>query len=467
MMIRLIHGAFMSTTSLEFNPNALSEALRAIAAPIFAASSTGRNLTVHVAATPRRRAVKLEINEALAAAGAPRVKIRFHAQADLLAPRSLERLVMRFTGDEIVYDPTGSVARAKALVDAAHAARAVLGVKVDGLFYAPRLRTLFVALNAKHIAAGDKVKIGELAEIERNVVGALGRSFAGQLSDCPALRVGFGVPGIELVAVDQRSVAGFSTRAVHAVRRYWKPVAIAALFGFGANTAAAKDPAVSQTNLKITGTGGQAENEGAWFANGILTAPLGNSWGFQLEGGAAGVGDEHVLGGAAHLFTRDPESYLLGLFAAYASESEFDVDATRLGAEAEIYLNQVSILVAAGYQFSDDIEETAFGDIELRWYITDNFAVSGGGSFQEDNSIARLSAEWQPGFSALPGLAFRVDGAFGEDDYDSIMGGITYYFGANASLKDRHRRQDPGSALLGLLHSVQQEQERLCTVYGC
>lgn len=456
----------MSTAGLELNPNALSEALRAIAAPIFAASSTGRELTVHVAAMPRRRTVKLQIVEALAGAGAQRVKIRFHAQRDLLSPRSLERLVMRFTGDEIVYDPTGSVARAKALVDAAHTARAALGAKVDGFFYAPRLRTMFVALNAKQIAVGDKVRVGELADIERNLVGALGRAFAGQLSDCPALRVGFGVPGIELVAVDQRSVTGWSTRAVHAVRRYWKPIAVAALFGFGANAANAKDPAVSQTNLKLTGTGGQVEDEGAWFVNGILTAPLGNSWGFQLEGAAAGVDGHDTLGAAAHLFTRDPESYLLGLFAAYAQESEFEIDATRIGAEAEIYLNQVSIMAAAGYQFSDDVEETAFGDIELRWYITDNFAVAGGGSFQEDTSIARLSAEWQPGFSALPGLAFRVDGAVGDDDYDSIMGGITYYFGANASLKDRHRRQDPGPALTGLLHSVQEEQQRLCALYG-
>lgn len=457
----------MSSVGLELNPNAVAEPLRAIAAPIFAATQSRGALIVHVAAVPRRSEVKAQILGALEHAGARTVKVRFHAQDDLLKPRSLEGLVARFTGDEIVYDPTGSVARAKALVTAAHAARAVMGAKVDGLFYAPRLRTLFVALDAKQIAVGDKVKVGELADIERSLVGALGGAFAGQISDCPALRVGFGVPSIELVAVDRRSVTGWSARAANAVKRYWKPVAIAALFGFGANAAAAKDPAVSQTNLKITGTGGTADDETAWFTNGILTAPLGHSWGFQLEGGAAGSSDNTVYGAAGHLFTRDPESYLLGLFAAYASETEFDIDATRIGAEAEIYLNQVSILVAAGYQFSSDVDETAFGDIELRWYVTNNFALSGGGSFDETNSIGRIGAEWQPGFSALPGLAFRVDGAFGEDDYESIMGGITYYFGANASLKDRHRRQDPGSALLGLLHSVQKEQERLCTIYGC
>ena len=42
----------------------------------------------------------------------------------------------------------------------------------------------------------------------------------------------------------------------------------------------------------------------------------------------------------------------------------------------------------------------------------------------------------------------------------------TYYFGSNASLKDRHRRQDPDSALFSLFQSVQQEQHRLCVAYG-
>jgi hypothetical protein len=334
------------------------------------------------------------------------------------------------------------------------------------LFYAPRLRTLFVALDAKQIAVGDKVKVGTLAEVERQTAGALRSAFAGRIADCPAVRVGFGVPAMELVPVDRQSVVGWSRRIAQAARRYWKPVAIATLFGFGANAAAAKDPAVSQTNLKITGSGGNVDDEGAWFANGILTAPLGHSFGLQLEAGGGGIDGNAVYGASGHLFTRDPESYLLGLFAAYAAESEFDIDATRVGAEAEIYINQVSLLVAAGYQFSSDLDETAFGDVEVRWYVTDNFVLSGGGSFDEASSVGRAGVEWQPGFSALPGLAFHVDGAFGDNDFDSIMGGITYYFGANAHLKDRHRRQDPDSALFSLFQSVQQEQSKLCTQYG-
>ena len=57
-------------------------------------------------------------------------------------------------------------------------------------------------------------------------------------------------------------------------------------------------------------------------------------------------------------------------------------------------------------------------------------------------------------------------GVWGEDDYQSVMGGLTYYFGPAVSLKDRHRRYDPDSALFGLFQTVRQEQARLCSYYG-
>lgn len=460
----------MSLTNSYTVREQVADLLRAVAAPVFAATrshaNAGDTVIVHVSAVAQRRLVKANIREALTNVVDGRVRIVFHTAASLLAPRSLERLVKRISGDEIVYDPTGSISRAKSLVSAARATRKALGGKASGLFYAPRLRTLFVALDAKRVGNGEKVKVGELADVERQILSALKASFADQIADCPAIRVGFGVPAIELVPVDQRSVSGVGTRVAQAVRRYWKPIAIAAMFGLGAGTATAKDPAVSQTNLKVTGTGGQQDGDGAWFVNGMLTAPLGNSWGVQIEGGAGGVDDDNFYGVGGHIFTRDPDSYLLGLFAAYASEDKFDLDATRLGAEAEIYLNQVSILAQAGYQFSDNISDTAFGEIELRWYLTDNFAIGGGAHFTENSTVGTAGIEWQPGFSALPGLAFRVDGAWGENEFDSVMGGITYYFGANANLKDRHRRQDPDSALFGIFQSVQQEQQRLEKLYG-
>ena len=229
----------------------------------------------------------------------------------------------------------------------------------------------------------------------------------------------------------------------------------------------AREPAVSPTNVKVTAAGTSTEGEGGWFFGGALTAPIGERWGFQGEAAATGNDLDTVYGVGGHVFTRDPSSYLLGIFAAYAAEDALDLDATRIGAEAELYLNQLSILAKAGYQFSNAAAlEGAFGDIELRWYISDDFALSAGGAFADESRTGRVGAEWRPGFSALPGLAFRVDGSFGDNDVETYLGGLTYYFGADASLKDRHRKQDPDSALLSLFQSVQAEQARICTQYG-
>ena len=446
-----------------FSVSSIDAALRGLSAPIFAATRTDDALFVHIAARGRRASVVADVRRTVGTDA----QIRFYNERDLLAPRSLERFVDRIKGDEVIYDPTGSVTRAKALVAAGRATRQALGAKVGGVFYAPRLRTLFVSLEVKEIAFYRKVKVAALKDIEREVSNAVASAFVGRTSECPAVRIGFGVPAAELVPVDQRSVVGWGARTLGSVRRYWKPIAAAVLFGFGTNAAAAKDPAVAQTNIKVTGLRGTTDEADTWSANAILTAPLGHSWGLQVEGGVSDIDGNTTWGAAAHVFTRDPESYLVGLFAAYAREDQFDIDATRVGAEAELYVNQISLLLAAGYQFGDgNVDETAFGDIEVRWYITDDFAVSGGGSFDETNSVGRAGVEWRPGFSALPGLAFRIDGAFGEDDFHSILGGVTYYFGADASLKDQHRKYDPNSALTGMFQSVQQEQQRRCAAYG-
>jgi hypothetical protein len=281
------------------------------------------------------------------------------------------------------------------------------------------------------------------------------------------VRVGFGLPAASLVPVDQRSVMSWKARMGRAVGRYWKPVTIAALFGFGATTAArADDPAVAEPNLKVSGTFGEVIDEYTWQVQGQFTAPIGRSLGIAVEGGGGAHDGHDYYGAAGHLFMRDPDSYLIGVFGGYAESSDFGFDVARAGLEGEFYLDAITISATAGYQFSSALGDGAFGSIDLRWYVTKNFYVSGGGAIDDERAYGRVGAEWQPGFAALPGLAFNVQGVFGEDDYHSIMGGLTYYFGVPATLQDRHRKYDPDSALFGLFQSIQQEQAKLCSQYG-
>jgi len=455
---------------VEGRPSAesITSALRAIAAPIFAAAwSSQSELLVHVAAAPRRALVRRQILDAVRGAGVDKARVRFHNAAQLHAPRSLERLVARFGGEDIVYDPTEAVARAKILVGASLNVRVSLDDKLFGLYYAPRLRTFYVALKAASLLVGQKVRVTELANIELIVVAAMKAAFASRLDDCPAIRVGFGLPHAHLVAVDGRSVVRWTSHVASAGKRLWKPITLAALFGFGMTTAAtARDPAVSETNLKLSGSGGQTNNDTSWSAGAALTAPLGEFTGVQLEAGGFGVDNDTGYGAGAHLFTRDPDKYLLGLFANYAKEDHFNLQAEQIGAEGELYMRQISLMAKAGYQFSDKLGDHAFGAIDLRWYATDNFALTAGGSYQKDIKQGRLEAEFMPGLSALPGLAFDVKGVIGDDDYRSVMGGLTYYFGSNASLKDRQRKQDPDTSLVNLFQSVEQERARLALIYG-
>src|SRR4249920_3583152 len=87
----------------------IAPVLRALPAAIFAAAwssnRAGDTLFVHVAAAPKKALVRQQILEALAAIGVDCARVRFHNAAQLDAPRSLERLVARFGGDDIVYDP--------------------------------------------------------------------------------------------------------------------------------------------------------------------------------------------------------------------------------------------------------------------------------------------------------------------------------------------------------------------------
>ncbi|MFO1034842.1 MAG: hypothetical protein U1E15_12495 [Hyphomicrobiales bacterium] len=52
---------------------------------------------------------------------------------------------------------------------------------------------------------------------------------------------------------------------------------------------------------------------------GSFSSPAGCALGLQIDAGAGSFGDATALGAGAHLFTRDPSSYLLGIHGTYES----------------------------------------------------------------------------------------------------------------------------------------------------
>ena len=460
----------MSTHSNDLQDVGVAKTLMSISGPVFAAvqnDAASGELIVHASRSGDWARLRNEILTRLSSEGVTDVKVQFHNPSKLARAKSLQAFVSSVSDGRIVYDPTGALARGRALVETSDALRASLGSRAKSFFYAPMLRSLVVVLRKPNVKAGETLAVADMAKIEASVVQAVKSAFSALEGAAPSVRVGFSTPKALLVPVDRMSVEGLIERIAHSAKTFWKPAAVAAVFGFGAVApAAAQDPAVSEPNLKVRGSFGEVIDDYSWNVEGAFTAPLGERFGFAVEAGVAQQDDTGSWSTAGHLFARDPESYLIGLFAAYAEGNEFDIDATRVGGEFELYMDDVTLSGHAGYQFSSSLGDKAIGGIDFKWYADQNFAIAAGAFGDEDATYGRGRLEWQPGFAALPGLAFNVDGVIGEDDYHSVMGGLTYYFGTPVSLKDRHRRQDPESALFGILQAVQQEQLKLAAQYG-
>ncbi len=224
-----------------------------------------------------------------------------------------------------------------------------------------------------------------------------------------------------------------------------KLVLICAVLLVSVGWAFAQGPAVSGINGKVEGVLGNADGETAKVLGGSVTVPLGPSFGLQLDGALGNI-DEDLYGMGFHLFTRDPEKYLLGITGLTADLDGFDVH--RIGVEGEYYLQKFTIVGIAGQQFGDT-DDNLHMNIDLRYYPIDNLMISTGGSLADkQQGKLHLGAEYQ----VVKGFAVYADLAMGENDYDHALFGVKYYFGQEKTLIKRHREDDPDNNIVyGLL----------------
>ena len=203
-------------------------------------------------------------------------------------------------------------------------------------------------------------------------------------------------------------------------------------------------PAVSTVNGKIEGSGGYYQDNvssgGRFQGVGSLSLPLGCLFGAQIDIGGGDLDGDGYIGAGGHLFMRDPSSYLLGLHAQYINLSGDDI--FRIGPEAELYLDNVTLSAMAGFEDahkfnSDDV----VAQFEAAYYLNDNFKIYGGYRHFLPVDAGAIGFEFKP--ESLPASVF-VDAMAGSDHYVSVMGGMRFEFGAtDKSLKARQREDDP------------------------
>ncbi|MFO1034841.1 MAG: hypothetical protein U1E15_12490 [Hyphomicrobiales bacterium] len=199
---------------------------------------------------------------------------------------------------------------------------------------------------------------------------------------------------------------------------------------------------------------------GAWDGDGIssqtvfdgvasFSMPLGCALGLQLDAGAGSFDLGSAAGAGAHLFMRDPSSYLLGLHGTYESWN-FDAPATdvnfwTLAAEGELYLGNISLEGEAGLVDANVGSADFAGRLTAAYYLNDDFRMALGVHQLASYTTGIASAEWQ--MDSMP-LSLTLEGQMGENGYQSATVGLKFYFGGEQkTLIRRHREDDPTDGL--------------------
>ena len=214
-------------------------------------------------------------------------------------------------------------------------------------------------------------------------------------------------------------------------------------------------PAVSGPNGKVEIGGGWTDlddfgNDEVFRGGAALSFPVGDMFGIQADVTALDAFGETAVGGAAHFFTRDPNSYLFGAYGGYVDADSSDV--WYVGPEAELYLDNISIEAIGGYMDIDGSSDFyAVGDLAL--YATDNLRLSIGASTVAGFESGHAGLEWFMGDTGVP-ASVTLDGRLGEDGFSSVMAGLSLYFGGeDKSLIRRHREDDPRIRFFDIFNS--------------
>ncbi len=219
---------------------------------------------------------------------------------------------------------------------------------------------------------------------------------------------------------------------------------VAAAFSIASMQAVAAD-AVSATNGKLEAIVGHVNGDEVKAAEGSLSIPVSKRFGVQLDGLIGDMNTDNVHGVGLHAFWRNPAKGLVGVTTSHVENDGFSME--RTGVEAEYYLPTLTFSGEAGKQ-RGDVPNAEYGRAGLTWYPHDNLAVDAYLSKSDQLDKQHVGVEYQ---TKVKGLALFADVANGDDSYDHVLAGVTYYFGGKKTLKQRHREDDPRNRLFDSL----------------
>lgn len=256
---------------------------------------------------------------------------------------------------------------------------------------------------------------------------------------------------------------------------------------FFADISSGTKPAVDGVNGKLQIDGGAAQGnavnisgipglsprqsstnwKGMGGAIGTITVPIGHSFGAQLDMGAGALGNRPLGEAAGHLFWRDPDKGLVGVYGSgmllgskvgkgvWTAAGEFETYLGQftgraiLGVQgASAFIGNVSAryINANGGKSAFNVADYFHDQVEATFYPLDDLALSVGHIYSFNRNAVTGEVEYLlPQFRGgnIAPSAF-ISGAYGWNNSSNIMAGIRIYFGNHdKSLIRRHREDDP------------------------
>lgn len=185
---------------------------------------------------------------------------------------------------------------------------------------------------------------------------------------------------------------------------------------------------------------------------GSLSLPLGQRFGLQVDAAVlpmrANGASATFYGAGAHLFWRNPDFAMAGIYGEVSRIDPLNTTFYRVGAEGEVYLGNVSLEAFAGVQGASGTNQTLFtGDLTAAFYATEDLRFDASVIRNFDTTWGRVGVEYQADFNGVRPTLY-ANASFG-NGFQAYKAGVRFYFGAdgNKSLMRRHREDDPRSRI--------------------
>jgi hypothetical protein len=243
-------------------------------------------------------------------------------------------------------------------------------------------------------------------------------------------------------------------------------------------------PGVDGFNGKVEPLGGTIANRSIAGTQGALSFPLGGPLGVQIDA-AFGSFDNQGFGNiAGHLFWRNPGKGLFGVYASHTYWDQFGgLRVSQVAGEGEFYSGRWTLQGIAGVEFGNsqfssttstsiiapgplsprlpfrgtagvattnsfvdmyDVRTRFFDQINLKYYLTDNWVGYAGHRYLGGKNALALGSEYAIPLANHVEVSAFVEARVGEGDFHGIWGGLKLYFGQHDKpLIARHRQDDP------------------------